>query len=630
MYVPPHKLRALASSLPTSPSDAAYQQRHWELLKRSLHGLVNRVNASNLASLLPAFFSENLIRGRGLLVRSLMKAQLSSPSHTAVYAALANVINSKLPEVGLLLVHRLVLTFRRSFTRNEKVGMEASVLFLSHLLNQGLLGELTLLEVLTLLLETPSDDSCEVACDVVTHCGAALSEAAPQATHGVFERIRHVLHEGSVSRRVQYRMEALFEVRRSKWEGWQRVAPELDLVEEADVIVHEVSLDDDDVDMQAALNAFHYDDHWEQNEAEYAQIKNDILGEPDEPSAADADAPIDPSSSSRDEPVVVAVKDDGPPSASAAGGGGGGGGAYELTDLTETDVINLRRTIYLTIMSSLSHEETAHKLMRMSLTAVQQPEVINMILECCSMEKTYLPFYGSLLERFAHIRPPRAAASSATPYRELIEEAFVKHYAMIHRFETNRLRNLGRIFAHVLSVDAVSWTVLGYVRLTEEDTTSAGRIFVKVLMQEVVKVLGMERMKERMHRYWLGEREEDREVVSGLMPRDSAKNLRFSINYFTSIGLGGLTEDMREELVVISARSTQLQQQQPAQVKLELSSSESDSDSDSDSDSSSGSSTSSSSGRSSSGSDSSGSRRRSRRHTQRRSPPPPCESAQIR
>lgn len=35
---------------------------------------------------------------------------------------------------------------------------------------------------------------------------------------------------------------------------------------------------------------------------------------------------------------------------------------------------------------------------------------------------------------------------------------------------------------------------------------------------------------------------------AGLFPRDNPKNTRFSINFFTSIGLGGLTDELREHL----------------------------------------------------------------------------------
>ena len=58
--------------------------------------------------------------------------------------------------------------------------------------------------------------------------------------------------------------------------------------------------------------------------------------------------------------------------------------------MTETDVINLRRTIYLTIMSSMDFEEAGHKLTKIPLEPGQEMEIVTMILECCSQEKTYI------------------------------------------------------------------------------------------------------------------------------------------------------------------------------------------------------------------------------------------------
>ena len=40
-------------------------------------------------------------------------------------------------------------------------------------------------------------------------------------------------------------------------------------------------------------------------------------------------------------------------------------------------------------------------------------------------------------------------------------------------------------------------------------------------------------------------------ACKNMFPTDNPKDTRFSINYFTSIGLGILTEDMREYLKVI-------------------------------------------------------------------------------
>ena len=49
----------------------------------------------------------------------------------------------------------------------------------------------------------------------------------------------------------------------------------------------------------------------------------------------------------------------------------------------------------------------------------------------------------------------------------------------------------------------------------------------------------------------LNQRLQDPELApwfANIFPRDNPKNMRFSINFFTSIGLGGLTDALREHL----------------------------------------------------------------------------------
>ncbi len=43
-----------------------------------------------------------------------------------------------------------------------------------------------------------------------------------------------------------------------------------------------------------------------------------------------------------------------------------------ITDMTEQDLVNLRRTIYLTIMSSAAIDECAHKLTKLKIRAGQE------------------------------------------------------------------------------------------------------------------------------------------------------------------------------------------------------------------------------------------------------------------
>lgn len=518
VYVPPAKAQALASEASgQEPDETVRQRKSWEMLKRKIHGAVNKVNVKNVQAVVVELFRANLLRGRGLLAKSLIQAQTASPAFTQVYAAVVAVVNSKFPTVGETVLHRVVLQFRRAYRRNDKALCLASTKFMAQLVNQHVAHELLALELLALLLENPTEDSVEVAAGLVKEVGETLSELSPQGLHGVFERFRNILHEGAIGKRTQYVVENLFAVRKANFEGFPAIPPELDLLEEEDLITHEVSLDDE-IDPETAIDLFRVDPNFEENETNYAAIIREVLGDEEED---DEDA------------------------ANEVGGEAGvetadhGGQVLDtsrrqvIQDATGTDNVNLRRTIYLTIMSSVDFEEAGHKLMKIDLPSGGEMELCTMVLECCSQERTYLRYYGLLGERFAKLR---------RVYHDAFAELFGKQYELIHRLETAKLRNVAKFFANLLASDALTWRVLSCIRLTEEETTSSSRIFVKVLFLELAEILGLKQLNERLMEPSL------QEDFSGIFPKDTPKNMRFSINFFTSIGLGGITDALREHL----------------------------------------------------------------------------------
>ncbi len=130
-----------------------------------------------------------------------------------------------------------------------------------------------------LFLEEPTEDSVEMAAELMKECGQVLSELTPAGVNSIFERFRGILHEGEIDKRVQYTIENLFAVRKSKFKDYPGVAPSLDLVEEEDKITHNVSLEEDEFDTEVGLDLFHYEKNWQQNERTWAEIRQEILGE---------------------------------------------------------------------------------------------------------------------------------------------------------------------------------------------------------------------------------------------------------------------------------------------------------------------------------------------------------------
>ncbi|KAJ2632542.1 pre-mRNA-splicing factor cwc22 [Coemansia sp. RSA 1290] len=555
-YMPPAlKRQLIGDSAHVRNHDEVLQRDSWDQLKKRINGPVNKANVSNIKDIIVSLFNANLVRGRGLLCRSLMRAQSQSTSFTSVYAALVAVINTKLPIVGELLLTRLVLQFRRAFKRDDKNQCIASVMFLAHLTNQRVAHEVLAFQIVSLLLENPTDDSVEVAVAFIREVGAFLGDIAPRVLDHVFDAFRSILHEADIDKRTQYMVEVLFQYRRDGFKDNAVIAEGLDLVEEDEQIVHEVAMDDEDLDAQDELNVFRFDPEFKANELKYEEIRRGILGEDESESGTEGDSESGDSSSdeSEEESEEETEKE------------GKAVVKQEIHDLTETELINLRRTIYLAIMSSISFEEATHKLLKIEIRPNEEKELCNMVIECCSQERTYKNLYGLIGERLCKLNRSWAGGFA---------ESFESCYENIHRYETNHLRNIAHFFAHLLASEALNWSVLKCVVLTEEATTSSSRIFLKIVLQDMAENLGLKTLNDRLNDPKIAD------AVVGMFPSSDAKSIRFAINYYTSIGMGAITEDMREWLKTAPSRAQ-------------------NSDSDSDSYSSSGSSSGSSTGSSS-------------------------------
>jgi pre-mRNA-splicing factor CWC22 len=101
-------------------------------------------------------------------------------------------------------------------------------------------------------------------------------------------------------------------------------------------------------------DVFQFDPEYLANEDKYKAIKRDILDEDEAASDEEADE-----SGSEDE-------DDDTPMETAPTG------ETAIVDQTETNLVTLRKNIYLTIQSSLDFEECCHKLMKLNIKPGQE------------------------------------------------------------------------------------------------------------------------------------------------------------------------------------------------------------------------------------------------------------------
>ena len=515
-YIPPYKMNKIIEQIRTKNDSKSeeYQKIMWDLLSKSINGIINKVNVSNIQNIIYELFNENLLRGQGLLIKCIIRGQLTSSNYTPIYAALICVLNSKLPFIGNLFVRRYIALFKKAYKESNKIQCISTTKMIAHLINYRIVDSLLAFEILMLCLENQTDDSLELACNFLIECGEFLSDEDANMTNDIFEKLRSILEEGNVDKRIQYIIENLFKIRKNNFKGHESVKEELDLVEDKDIITHRIFLDDE-IKTEEELNEFHYDDKYDENEKIWKQFRECILG-PEEENDEEEEkmsSHIDGTEKSISEfPEVKQIK-----------------GKDIIYDLNEQDLVKYRKMIYMIVVSSIDFEECCHKLLKQNVREGLEGEMVNMIIECCVQERTYLKFYGLLSERLCLLKDV---------YKHNYEKQFDLQYIKLHRLETNKLRNLANLYGHLLYTEAVDWMILSVIKLTEEDTTASSRIFLKIMFQELNNLLGEEKLKEKM---LAGAKDE----YIGMFCRENPTYTRFCINFFTAIGLGYLTDDLR-------------------------------------------------------------------------------------
>lgn len=112
---------------------------------------------------------------------------------------------------------------------------------------------------------------------------------------------------------------------------------------------------------------FKLDPNFLENEKKYEELKKSILGEESE-DEADSEGESDGGDEEEEEQM-------------------------KIQDETETNLVNLRRTIYLTIMSSVDFEEAGHKLLKIKLEPGQEVCITfalypTIVFTCCTFSFT--------------------------------------------------------------------------------------------------------------------------------------------------------------------------------------------------------------------------------------------------
>lgn len=472
------------------------QQETWEKLRETINRLIASADSHNVAAVCVDLFQVNVMRGSGLVARAVIQNVISRPQKAPVYAAIISVLNSKVSQIGEITLARTAALVKKAYMQDDRALFHSTLQFMCALVLQRVVEDIVVLQILQVLLEQPTQTSIEAAIEILESVGHFLDENSKTAANMVFDRLRTLLQEGGLLVRSQKAISEILRLRRS---GLRLHL--IDVVEDEDKETHFVDLTELQ-DTQNELNFFQEDPNYDVAEAEYAQFREEIEPEKEE--------------------IIPEPQQE------------------KVTDMTDAVLLQHQKNIYLTVMSSMSADEAVHKLMRLKRKLkLDAPVLIDMIIKCCAQEKTYSKYFGVIGEKICGM---------GRQWHHTFTQQFQEKYETIYQYEGAQLRNMGKFFGHLLAADILApQDTLGAVTLTEDKTNSASRVFVKFMFQEMVEELGIAEVKKLIQDPLI------RLGIRGMFPvtdvnSDDADHIMFAINYFTAIGLGVLTEEMREVL----------------------------------------------------------------------------------
>lgn len=105
-----------------------------------------------------------------------------------------------------------------------------------------------------------------------------------------------------------------------------------------------------------STDIFKPDPQFLENEKRYEELKKSILGDESEDDTGSDDNGDDEDDDEDEDEIDEEEEEE----------------RMKIQDETETNLVNLRRTIYLTIMSSVDFEEAGHKLLKIKLEPGQE------------------------------------------------------------------------------------------------------------------------------------------------------------------------------------------------------------------------------------------------------------------
>ncbi|CCK72389.1 U2-type spliceosomal complex subunit CWC22 KNAG_0K00210 [Huiozyma naganishii CBS 8797] len=499
--------------------DEKAQKEQWVAIGEHVQGNFQKLDNTNLIETFHNLFKVNLVIGKRLLAKAVLEDECEASVHTI--SQLCLLVNNVLPSFGPLIGQEIVCRFLHDYKNKNHAEGRRILKLLSSLYKVGLIHEIVILQLLQILLSRENEqDSIWDTVIILRFCGKKLQDANPRAYNAIRDKLETL--ECPLDSNIKTELEDLLDEK--------QLEDNVTLVHHSAVIVPNryppfstsISQDENFWDLpKENLARFKYHQNLNDLEEEYDELKRGFSVQEPVDASEQEEIQVSETEPAPEATTVPVVK------------------PYTVKDMTSSENIEFKKKIYLVLKSSLSGDEAAHKLLKLRIPDDRKYEIVDIVVKSSIQEATYSKFYGILGERLC---------SSHRSWKPAFLQIFNENFQNLDDFEPAQLRILGKFWGHMVATDYIGLEVLSNFKLNEEESTPPSRIFLKFIFQECVAELNAQELKERLQEEYI------QPYLVGLFPKEDPNHIRYAINYFTAIGLGLLTDDMRETLDTIEEK----------------------------------------------------------------------------
>ena len=179
------------------------EQKHFNKIKSTIRGLINKVTKENVQFILKELFQVNLYIGKGLLIHFIILSQKQNPNQTNILTTLIAVINCILPDIGILTIHRILNQYKLSIQRNEFDHSLSLLQFISQLVNYEVLNHSICFELMNELKQNENEQNVLRIIQIMKYSGQLLQEKEKGKLYSFFEYLNRLKTRKGVSQKLQ-------------------------------------------------------------------------------------------------------------------------------------------------------------------------------------------------------------------------------------------------------------------------------------------------------------------------------------------------------------------------------------------------------------------------------------------